>query len=393
MTSTSAPRTPYIYLDNAATTWPKPLAVREAVGKALVSYGANPGRSGHAMGMAAADEVYRCREAAAAFFHADNPSRIIFTQNCTMALNMAIKGIARQGGRFIVSDVEHNSVMRPLHSLSTAARPVFDIAQVVPGNTAATVAAFERCITPATRAIVCTQASNVFGLRLPIRELGALAHRYNLLFVVDGAQSAGIVPLDVQRDNIDFLCLPGHKGLYGPMGTGLLVCAGEEPLNTLMEGGTGSFSMSWDQPDELPDRLESGTLNVPGICGLHAGIDFVSRRGVTAIAEEETALMARLYQKLACLRGVQLYTPCPDGDNWLPLLSLTLENQPSEQTAAALSQQGIAVRAGLHCAPGAHRKFGTAETGTVRLAPGAFTTRADVDRAADVIRRLCFSSR
>ncbi len=375
---------PTIYLDNAATTWPKPAAVRGAVQRALTVYGANPGRSGHSMGMAASAAVYRCREALAGFFHLEDPSKVVFVQNCTMALNTVIKGLLKQGGRMVVSDLEHNAVMRPLYALSPDA-PIYDVASVVPGNTPATVAAFERCITPETRGIVCTHASNVFGTRLPIREIGAMAHRHGLAFVVDGAQSAGLLPIDMQRDNVDFLCIPGHKALYGPAGIGALLCSGGRLLPALVEGGTGSQSLSLQQPEELPDRLESGTLNTVGICGLEAGISFVRERGMQELAEREIWLMARLYDRLADMRGVKLYTPRPDLRLSAPVLSFNLDGRRSEEVAQALDRRKICCRAGLHCAPSAHRHFGTLETGAVRLAPSAFTTREEIDRVSRAI--------
>ena len=252
-----------IYLDNAATTWPKPSCVREAVRQALELYGANPGRGGHAMGMAASQEIYRCRETAARFFHLENPAHVVFTLNCTMALNMVLKGLLCEGGHIVVSSLEHNAVMRPLKALSAGA-PVYSVATVVPENPEETVRNFRRCITPQTKALLCIHASNVFGCRLPIRRIGEMAHRLGLLFIVDAAQSAGVLPVDMEADHIDYLCVPGHKGLYGPMGTGMLLCGPDTPLPTLMEGGTGSQSLLLDQPEELPDRLESGTVNTPG---------------------------------------------------------------------------------------------------------------------------------
>ena len=287
-----------IYWDNAATTWPKPMAVTEAMSRALTRYGANPGRGGHTMGMAASREVYRCRETAAEFFHLDNPGQVVFTLNCTMAMNMALKGILRTSGRVVVSDLEHNAVMRPLHVLSPG-RPIYDVAQVTPGDDDQTVEAFRRCITPFTRAIVCTHASNVFGVQLPIRRLGELAREHDLLFVVDAAQTAGVLPLDMEADHIDFLCVAGHKGLYGPMGTGMLLCGDRFQLPSFVEGGTGSQSLLYEQPDELPDRLESGTPNTPGICGLRAGMEWVKARGIDAIRQQELRDVQMLYDAAA----------------------------------------------------------------------------------------------
>ncbi len=380
-----------IYLDNAATTWPKPLCVREAVQQALNVYGANPGRGGHAMGMAASREIYRCRETAARFFHLDNPAHVVFTMNCTMALNMVLKGLLCHGGHVVVSSLEHNAVMRPLNALSSSG-PVYTIATVVPGNPDETVRNFRRCVTPRTKAIVCTHASNVFGCRLPIRQIGELAHRLGLLFVVDAAQSAGVLPIDMAADHIDYLCVPGHKGLYGPMGTGMLLCAPDTPLPTWMEGGTGSQSLLLDQPDELPDRLESGTVNTPGICGLRAGMEWVMGLGIDRISRHEIRLMAMLHDRLNSTPGIRLYTPRPRIEETAPVLSLRIDGQPSEETGAFLDRMGVAVRPGLHCAPSAHRQWGTAPDGTVRLAPSAFTDDAQIKKTAYLLQEIARKS-
>ena len=245
-----------VYFDNAATTWPKPLVVRKAVQKALTDYGANPGRSGYKMGLAASREIYRCRETAAEFFNLKNPSNVVFVQNCTLALNIVIKGLLRNGGHVIVSDLEHNAVMRPLYAISNYLT-TYSTAGISPENTDETVEVFRRCIRPDTKAIICLHASNVFGTRLPIREIGRLARRHGIKFVVDAAQSAGVLPIDMQADCIDYLCVPGHKGLYGPMGIGMLLCGSEQLLPPFIEGGTGSYSIEFGQPSELPDRFET----------------------------------------------------------------------------------------------------------------------------------------
>ena len=374
-----------IYLDNAATTYPKPPSVRQAVAEAFLRYGANPGRGGHAMAMASAAQVYACREALAEFFGLEDPSSVIFTANCTAALNYVIKGMLGHGGHAVISSCEHNAVIRPLTAL--AERGVtFTEAAVYPCDQVRTVESFRRAIRPDTRLIVCTHASNVGGWRLPIREIGALAHRFGLPFAVDAAQSAGILPIHMAAENIDFLCMPGHKALYGPMGTGVLLCRGETRLETVLEGGTGSMSLSPEQPSELPDRLESGTVNVPGICGLHAGLRFVRQHGREALAVKETACMRRLYDSVAGVRGIRLHTLRPDVDRTVPLVTLTVVGLPSEAVAAQLAAEGIAVRAGLHCSPSAHRMLATLPQGAVRFCPSVFTTTVDVDETA---KNLC----
>ena len=380
-----------IYLDNAATTWPKPPCVTEAVVSALKKYGANPGRGGHTMSMAASREVFLCRETAARMFNLEDPSGVVFVLNCTMALNIALKGILAGGGRVTVSDLEHNAVMRPLYALSPG-NPIYDVAHVVAGNDDATVENFRRTLSSDTKAIVCTHASNVFGIRLPIRRLGALAREKGLLFVVDGAQTAGVLPIDMQEDNIDFLCLAGHKGLYGPMGTGMLLCSGRFSLPPFIEGGTGSQSLLLEQPEDLPDRLESGTPNTPGICGLRAGMELVLSRSPQRIARQESALMCRLYRRVKEVPRIRLYTGMPELERSAPVLSLNVEGYGSEKTAALLNRQGIAVRAGLHCAPCAHQHYGTLPGGTVRFAPSLFTTEAEIDRVGDVLEQLAKNS-
>ncbi len=380
-----------IYLDNAATTYPKPPTVHRAVEEALLLYGANPGRGGHAMAMQSAAQVYACRETLADFFGLEDPSGVIFTANCTTALNYVIKGLLSHGGHVVISACEHNAVLRPLTAL--AARGVtYTEAAVYPDEPSRTVESFRRAVRPDTRLILCTHASNVGGWRLPIREIGALAHRLGLPFAVDAAQSAGVLPIHMVWDNIDFLCMPGHKALYGPMGTGALLCRGDISLETVLEGGTGSASLSAEQPAELPDRLESGTVNVPGICGLHAGVRFVRQHGREALAVRETAAMRRLYDGLAGVRGIRLHTCRPALAQTVPLVTLNVEGQPSEAVAAQLAEAGIAVRAGLHCAPAAHRMMGTLPQGAVRLCPSYATTVAQVDATVKILREIARKS-
>ena len=247
-----------IYFDNAATTFPKPRAVGEAVTQAMRLYGANPGRSGHQMAVKTAEQVYACRERAAQLFGCQ-PEQVVFTQNCTHAINMAIKGVAQQGDHFIISDLEHNAVARTVHQLYLDGIASYTIAATGPTEET-TLASFAQALRPNTKMICCTHGSNVFGNILPVAKIGGLARANNVLMLVDAAQTAGVLDIDVVRDNIDFLCMPGHKSLYGPSGTGMLIINCQEPLHTLMEGGTGSASLELAMPDFLPDRLESGTI-------------------------------------------------------------------------------------------------------------------------------------
>ena len=300
-----------IYLDNSATTYPKPPQVRQAVARALGELGANPGRGGYPMSQRTAQAVYRCRSLAAEFFGAPGPECVVFQPSCTQALNLVLKGSLKQGDHVVVSDLEHNAVMRPLTALS-ARGVTYTLAKTVPGDNDATLDAFRQAMGPRTKLVVCTQASNVFGFRLPVERIAALCHQYGAKLCVDAAQSAGLVPIHLQRDGIDYLCCAGHKGLYGPMGVGLLVLRDPaDGLAPLVEGGTGTQSRSLAQPEDSPERYESGTLNVPGIAGLEAGLLFVRRQGPQALCQKELALLARLHRQLDRLPGVELYTGEP----------------------------------------------------------------------------------
>lgn len=377
-----------IYLDNSATTYPKPPQVQAAVARALGELGANPGRGGYPMSRRTAQAVYRCRSLAAEFFGAPGPECVVFQPSCTQAINQVLKGCLQSGDHVVVSDLEHNAVMRPLTAL--AARGVaYTVATTTPGDNDATVDAFRKAMGPRTKLVVCTQASNVFGFRLPVERIAALCHQYGAKLCVDAAQSAGLVPIHLQRDGIDYLCCAGHKGLYGPMGVGLLVFRDPaDRLTPLVEGGTGTQSRSLAQPEEAPERYESGTLNVPGILGLGAGIAFVRRLGPEALCQRELALLARLHRRLSQLPGVELYTGEPRAPHFLPVLSFNLRGMESEAVGERLGKAGIAVRCGLHCAPCAHQKLGT-ENGTVRVAPSAFTRKEEIDALARQVGLLC----
>ena len=380
-----------IYWDNAATTWPKPYTVPQAVTTAMNRYGANPGRSGHRMSLDTAEMVYTCREEVAAFFGLPDPAGVIFTLNCTMALNTVIHGLLADGGRAVISDLEHNAVWRPLNALACGREKRFDVAAWSPDDDE-TVENFRRAIRPDTRLILCTHASNVFGVTLPIRRLAALAHEYGLAFCVDAAQTAGVLPIDMERDGIDYLCVAAHKGLYAPMGMGLLLCREPERVRPMVRGGTGSLSMRAEQPEDLPDRLESGTLNTVGIAGLTAGLRFVRERGRQTVYRHEINLLRQVYDGLAVCPRVRLYTPRPVCGQSAPVLSVNVDGVPPEQVAAQLDEAGVAVRAGLHCAPLAHTHFGTLPAGTVRLAPGAFSTAAEAEKICKLFHQIAQKS-
>jgi cysteine desulfurase family protein len=368
-----------IYLDNAATTFPKPPQVISAMANAQRNLGANPGRSGHSLSIAAAEEMYRCRTAAAKFFNAPGPECVAFTLNCTLALNMVIKSVLNPGDHAVVSCLEHNAVMRPMQAM-TGSGVTYTQAQVVPGDNDATVANFRSALRPETKLIVCTQASNVWGIRVPVERIAALGREYGIPIAVDCAQSAGVVPIDVQDAGFDYLCVAGHKGLYGPMGTGLLISKSGRMPKSIIEGGTGTSSDSLIQPDAMPEQLESGTPNLPGVAGLRAGIEFVSKKGVPAIFSHEMKLVQRLYDGLSRQKDIKLYTERPEALHFVPVLSFNVEGLSSEEVGQRLNRMGVAVRPGLHCAPAAHSFMGTLKQGAVRVCPSAFSNINEIDR-------------
>ncbi len=373
-----------IYLDNAATTGKKPQSVIYAVNSALKTLCANPGRSGHSVAERVGEMVYNTRKKVAKMFGA-TPHNVVFTQNCTESLNFVIKGVLEKGDSVIISSLEHNAVARPVFKLLSEQQIECDIAEVIMGDSEATFRSFERLVRENTKLIICTHASNVTGEILPIAKIGELCKEKNILFAVDAAQSAGVLPINMKKMNIDFLCVAAHKGLYAPMGTGLLIC--EKPLpKTLIEGGTGTYSNMLSQPEDMPERLESGTLNIPGIAGVSAGIDFINMTGIEKIYKHEIMLCKKLWAELSSIDGIILYTQEPKENKTAPVISFSLEGSTSMQIASYLSEKGIAVRAGLHCAPLAHFTLGTQDSGTVRVSPSVFNTENDVKGLVSAIK-------
>lgn len=377
-----------IYFDNAATTYPKPDAVITAMQQAVARYGANPGRAGHKMAYETAEKVYMVRETISDFFSLHSPENVIFTKNCTEALNIVIKGLAKPGGHFVCSALEHNAVARPLEALARNKKCSWCAAPI--GETdEQTVQNFENCIQKNTIAFICTGASNVFGKALPLEALTRLAHAHGILMIADLAQTAGVLALSLEKTPIDFACFPGHKGLYGPMGTGVLLCNSDAALETLMEGGTGNQSAQLVQPQAYPERLESGTLNVPGILGLGAGVKRVMKWGVSHIHKQEMRQVQQIFHALSAMPRVQLYTNLQSTtETFVPMLSFNIAGKHSEEVGALLSAQDIAVRAGLHCAPLAHEFYKTLDTGTVRICPSVYTTQKDVNSLLNSIFQI-----
>ncbi len=366
-----------IYLDSAATTMQKPKSVTQAVVRAMQNM-ASPGRGSHRAAELAAKVAYACREEAAQLFGIDDPAQVVFTFNATHALNLAIKSLVKPGDTVVVSGYEHNAVTRPLHAIGQVEIRVADGALFQPQEM---LARFEQLVTQEVSCVICTHMSNVFGYILPMEEIAALCRRRNVPLIVDASQSAGCVPVNARRWGAAFVAMPGHKGLYGPQGTGLLLCG--VPVRTLMEGGTGSDSAVQAMPDYLPDRLEAGTHNVPGLAGLLEGMRFVRRRGVEQIGRHETGLSRWVASELAQIPGVRVYeqgrgATCRGG-----VLSFWSERCDSEELGQRLGAFGFAVRSGLHCAPLAHATAGTFETGTVRVSFSAFNTERE---AAQFIR-------
>ena len=345
-----------IYLDNGATSFHKPPQVRKAMTEAMDRC-ANSGRGGYKAAMEAANQVYRCRVAAGELFECE-PERVVFTFNCTHGLNMAIRSLVTSGSRVVISGFEHNAVTRPLHGLgarvTVAGRKLFDWEN--------TLEEFEKALDAGADAAVFTHVSNVFGYILPVEEMAELCRRRRIPFIVDAAQSAGILPVSLEKLGADFIAMPGHKGLLGPQGTGILLCNRiPEPL---LMGGTGSDSKNQLMPDFLPDRAEAGTMNVSGLAGLEAGIRWVRQTGLRSIAEREQRAAKSCAAALKKM-GVRIF----DGPHQSGTVSFVPDGD-CEEAAAALASLGIAVRAGLHCAPLAHESAGTLDTGTVRISFG-----------------------
>ena len=370
-----------IYLDSAATTLQKPASVARASAWAI-GHLASPGRGGHQPAMAAADTAFACREEAARLFHVPEPERVVFTFNATHGLNIAIHTLVKPGSRVVISGYEHNAVTRPLHAIAdleirVARGPLFD--------REATLEAFRRELDRGADAAVCTNVSNVFGFILPVEEIAALCRERGVPLIVDASQSAGCLPLDFEALGAAFAAMPGHKGLYGPQGTGLLLC-GMDP-QPLLAGGTGSESRLQTMPAFLPDRLEAGTHNMAGLAGLLEGLRFVRRRGVENIAAQEGLLIRTMGEGLGEIPGVRSFL-AEDPMAQAGVLSFQVEGLDCEDVGELLGRAGFALRAGLHCAPLAHESAGTLDRGTVRASLSVFNTHREVEKFLRAVRTL-----
>jgi cysteine desulfurase family protein len=376
-----------IYLDNAATSFPKPESVYRALDHFARHDLANPGRAGHKMALAAERALDDARHRLNQLFHGKGPERFVFTLNCTDALNMAFKGVLAEGDHVITSDLEHNSISRPLRQMELDGRVSLTRIKADGGGTVSPDDV-RKAITAKTRLIALTHASNVLGTVQPVGEVGKIAREHALLFLVDAAQTAGVVPIDVEALAIDLLAFPGHKSLLGPTGTGALYVGPRAKVGAWREGGTGGDSSSETQPREFPYFLEGGTPNVLGVAGLAAGVQHVSEQGLDAIRQHEVALTERLWRRLDEIGGFQVFGH-RDPARRVGTLSFRSEALPAAELGGILDQAfDIAIRPGLHCAPYVHRSLGTFPEGTVRVSPGAFSTEEDVDQLARALAEI-----
>lgn len=371
-----------IYLDSAATTLQKPAAVSKAMRMAMERM-ASPGRGGHRPAMLAAETAFACREEAAKLFDVAEPEHVVLTFNATHGLNIAIKSLVRPGSTVLISGYEHNAVTRTLAAIKGVKVRVAESELFRPDLL---LSRFEKLLTGDVSAVICNHVSNVFGYVLPIPEIAALCRDRKKPLIVDASQSAGCLSVSLKEWGAAFIAMPGHKGLYGPQGTGLLLCS-SDAVRPLIEGGTGSASAQQEMPEFLPDRLEAGTHNVPGVAGLLEGMRFVERQRTGAILEHERRLALRAVRGLERIPGVEVFAS-PNLLNQAGVISFRVPAMDCEAVGEALGQAGIAVRAGLHCAPLAHRSAGTFESGTVRISFSAFNQMGEVDRFLEKLSRV-----
>ncbi len=368
-----------IYLDNAATTFPKPASVAEEMWRCLTQYGGNPGRGAHALSMAAAEKIFECRALAAELFGMTDPERVFFTLNTTHGLNTVLKGLLETGDHVLISDMEHNAVYRPISKLAKEGKITFDIFETMTGdprrNAVRICAKIARKLKPNTRMIVCNHVSNICSATLPLREIASFCRRHGLLLVVDGAQSAGHERIPVDEWGISALCVPGHKGLYGPQGSGMVMLGRGITLNTLTEGGNGIHSLEWEMPDFSPERYEAGTLPTPALAGLCEGLRTVKNIGEETILTHEKTLYRRAREILGNLPEIRLIVPEYEGATLL----FTMKGISTEELGARLNEDGICVRSGYHCSALGHKTLGTEDGGGVRISFGMYNRLSELD--------------
>ncbi|GIO07844.1 cysteine desulfurase [Brevibacillus reuszeri] len=376
-----------IYLDNAASTWPKPPAVKDMMAEAIEDYAANPGRGGHTLAMKASKTVFRTRVQLSRLFGIQNPNNLFFYLNATQALNQAIKGFLKPGDHVVSSSVEHNSVRRPIEFMRKISQ--VEATFIEPRDDHHFyVEDFAKAIQPNTRLLVVSHASNLTGVILPVAELGKLAKERGITFLVDASQSAGVLPIHVEEMHIDMLAFPGHKGLYGPQGTGGLYVHNDIDLVPLIHGGTGSQSEAIEQPTTRPDRYESGTVNTVGLAGLQAGVSFVMEKGVENIRQHEWDLVKQTIAQLQEIPGLQVYGPGIETER-VGVVAFNVGEVDASEVSFILDQQyGIATRSGYHCTPLGHQTAGTAQRGAVRASFGIFNSDKDVEALIDAVKEI-----
>ena len=375
-----------IYLDNAATTYPKPECVYEAIMDCMKNYCANPGRAGHKLAMKAAREIYDTRENIAKLFNVDNPMNIVFTNNATDSLNLAIKGLVKSGDHIITTSMEHNSVIRPIKALEK--NNVENTVVQCDKDGFLNIEDLKSAIKPNTKLIVTTHASNVCGTLIDIKLVGEVAKENNILYLVDASQTAGVYDIDTKKINVDMIAAPGHKCLLGPQGTGILYIREGLELNILKEGGTGSKSEDLFQPNLLPDKYESGTHNTPGIVGLNQGVKFILEEGIENIRKHEEDLCEYMLNRLEEVPNIVIYGP-KDSKKRAAVISINIGNMDSGEITFLLdSEYDIATRSGIHCAPLAHKTLGTLEQGAVRFSIGYFNTKEEIDKAINALKEI-----
>lgn len=376
-----------VYLDNAATSFPKPAGVIRETINCLSNYCGNAGRGAHRLSLISARKIFDCRESVCSLINAPSPENIVFVPSCTFGVNLIIKGILKQGDHVLISDMEHNATLRPLAKLKSTGIISYDIFSALssPLQSAEQLSNGIRAkIKKNTRLIICNHQSNVCSYSLPIDEIGRICKENHILFALDCAQSAGHLPIDMQKSGIDFLVAPGHKGLYGLQGSAFVAINSNHPLDTLIEGGNGINSFDEVMGNTLPERYEAGTLPLPSIVGLHEGIKFILSQGIDNIRAHERELFRYAYEGLMNISSTTVYAPNFDGSTLL----FNIGSLTAAQISSALDEQNICSRAGFHCAPLAHKSLGTQNSGAVRISFGIFNTKHDIDKLLSVLNKL-----
>ncbi len=368
-----------IYLDNAATSYPKPQNVLDILQKCLLEWGGNPGRSGHKLSIAASEIVYRARCALSDLIEAEGPEHIVFTLNATYAINIMLRAVLKRGDHVLISDMEHNAVLRPVHHMAKTGMISYTIFPHQ-GNVTDTL---HHLVTPKTKLVVITHVSNVTGETMPVESICSFAKSHNILTFVDASQSLGHIPLKVSQTPCDFLCAPSHKGLLGIQGAGALYLRNFEGVCDVFQGGSGTDSLRRDMPDFFPDRLEAGTLPTPAIATMCAGIEWIRAQGLPHIERHIAICQSRLFDALSDMKKVKVYSP-----RGAPILSFAHETISSDKVSCALDDMEICTRGGFHCAKLAHQTLGTADMGVVRISPGPFTTQKELSVTIDCIYRI-----